>query len=216
MNLFYTVLTIGFCCLVSYCIGSIPFGLLLGKAFGAGDIRTIGSGNIGATNMLRTGRKGLAALTLALDFFKGIFGVAAAQAICNYAYANAGDFVLAPTIVCYAGTAAVLGHVFPVWLKFKGGKGVATTLGVFFATEPVMGVVTAIGWLVMFYLTRVSALAAIGSIGCAPILGYLYFGRDFTGMAFVLAVVVIAKHKDNIIRLRAGTETKWEKKDGPS
>lgn len=213
----HTLVIASICCLSAYLVGSIPFGLLLGKIAGVGDIRNIGSGNIGATNMLRTGRKGLALTTLMLDFAKGIVGVAAAQGLFNYLYSfQVGEFITPPSIICVAGIAAVLGHVFPVWLRFKGGKGVATTLGVFFAVQPPMGFITAIGWVVIFYLTRVSSLAAIGSIFCAPILGYLYFDRNFTLMALVLAVLVIAKHKDNIIRLRQGTEIPLEKKNDPS
>jgi glycerol-3-phosphate acyltransferase PlsY len=204
-------------CLFSYLVGSIPFGLILGKAFGEGDIRKIGSGNIGATNMLRTGRKGLAAATLALDFAKGIVGVCLAQATCDTLYAhNAGDFIIPPDITCYAAVTAVCGHVFPVWLKFRGGKGVATTLGVFMATDPAIGMVTVIGWLVIFYLTRVSSLAALGSIICAPILGYLYSGIRFAAMAFIIAVIVVYKHKDNIQRLREGSESKIGKARDPS
>jgi len=204
-------------CAASYLLGSIPFGLLLGKWFGAGDIRNIGSGNIGATNMLRTGRKGLAAATLALDFVKGILGVAVAQGISNYIFlTHAGDFVIAPDIKPWAGIAAVMGHVFPVWLAFKGGKGVATTLGVFFVTAPPIGLITAMGWLFFFYMTRVSSLSAIASIASAPILGYFYASRNFAIMAFVLAVIVIYKHKDNIQRLREGKEIALRKTDDPS
>jgi len=204
-------------CLFSYLMGSIPFGLILGKIFGVGDIRNIGSGNIGATNMLRTGRKGLAAATLLLDFAKGIIGVAVAQGFCDYFYMyRGGDFMIAPSIMYPAGLAAVVGHIYPVWLKFKGGKGVATTLGVFFATSPLIGILTCMGWAVIFYLTRISSLAAIGSIACAPVLGYLYVNQKFAVMAFLLAVIVIAKHKDNIRRLREGGETKWEKDNDPS
>ena len=220
MNLFAPTI-ISLSCLIAYLMGSIPFGLILGKAFGKGDIRKIGSGNIGATNMLRTGSKKLAALTLFLDFSKGLIGVAMAQGFCNHFFTTqSGDFVITPNVLYLAGVAAVIGHVFPVWLKFKGGKGVATTLGVFYATQPLIGMITTFGWLLIFYLTRVSSLAAIGSIVCAPILGYRYAppgeGRDFAAMALILAIIVVAKHKDNIDRLRTGGEDTWKKKDDPS
>ncbi len=220
MTHFYPTLIIGLCYLLAYLMGSIPFGLILGKLFGAGDIRKIGSGNIGATNMLRTGSKKLAAATLLLDFAKGFIGVALALALSKYYYANqGGDFVTAPASIIYiAGFAAVIGHVFPVWLKFKGGKGVATTLGVFFAIQPLIGFLTAIGWLTIFYLTRVSSLAAMASIFGAPILGYAdTHDIRFTIMAAMLATLVIYKHKDNIKRLREGTEKKvGTKTDAPT
>jgi glycerol-3-phosphate acyltransferase PlsY len=211
MNAIFTA-----CCL-AYIIGSIPFGLILGKVFGAGDIRTIGSGNIGATNMLRTGRKGLAAATLALDFIKGALAVCAAQGLTNWYFSFQGhDFVIAPYIGYLAGAAAVLGHVFPVWLDFKGGKGVATTLGVFYATQPLIGMLTTGGWLLIFYLSRVSSLAAIGSLAASPVLGYLYATPHFALMALALTLIVIYRHKDNIARLRAGTEISLEKDHDPT
>jgi glycerol-3-phosphate acyltransferase PlsY len=213
----YAMYIVAVCCGIAYLVGSIPFGLLLGRLFGAGDIRKIGSGNIGATNMLRTGRKGLALATLALDFAKGILGIAMAQGLCNYYYSShGGDFMVIPSIIYLAGLAAVLGHVFPVWLNFKGGKGVATTLGVFLATQPFIGASTIAGWVLIFYLSRTSSLAAIGSIACAPVLGYLYAGSDFTAMSAVIAFIVIYKHKDNMDRIRQGTETRWKKKNDPS
>lgn len=208
------IITMG--CMLAYLAGSIPFGLLLGKIFGAGDIRRIGSGNIGATNMLRTGRKGLAAFTLALDFTKGIVGIGMAQGFCHYFLNHPVHSPESYFISYLAAIAAVIGHVFPMWLKFKGGKGVATTFGVFFATQPLIGLLTVLGWILIFYLTRTSSLAAIGSIACAPILGFNYAGSGFATMALVLAVIVIARHKDNIIRLRTGAENKWEKKNDPS
>jgi glycerol-3-phosphate acyltransferase PlsY len=208
------LLVISFGSLLSYLIGSIPFGLLLGNIFGAGDIRKIGSGNIGATNMLRTGRKGLAAATLVLDFTKGILGIVVAQCVCNMFYAfQSGDIVKPPSVAYEAGVAAVLGHIFPIWLQFKGGKGVATTLGVFLATQPLIGVLVIMGWIMVFYLSRVSSLAAVISIAGSPILSYLYANTECTVMAFILAVLVIYKHKDNLRRLREGTETKVEKKE---
>jgi glycerol-3-phosphate acyltransferase PlsY len=165
--------------------------------------------------MLRTGRKGLAAVTLVLDFIKGVIGIAVAQGLCNYFFMyQGGDIRIAPSIRCLAGTAAVFGHVFPVWLGFKGGKGVATTLGVLIAIHPLIGILTAMGWLMLFYLTRISSLAAIGSIAGAPVLSVMNHAKtDFTIMAFVLAALVLYKHKENIRRLRDGTETKWVKKD---
>jgi glycerol-3-phosphate acyltransferase PlsY len=182
-----------------------------------GDIRKIGSGNIGATNMLRTGKKWLAAVTLLLDFAKGILGIATAQGLYNYFFTfHGGRFTIAPSISCLAGAAAVVGHVFPVWLKFKGGKGVATTLGVFIALNPLIGILTMLGWILFFYLTRTSSLAAIGSLVGAPFLALRFVSptqNDFIILTFLLSALVIYKHKDNIKRLREGNESKWEKKD---
>lgn len=210
----HVLLIDGSCFLVAYLMGSIPFGLILGKLFGVGDIRKIGSGNIGATNMLRTGKKWLAALTLLLDFAKGFMGVVLAQAICTVAYSDqGGDFVKPPEHGVYFALAAVLGHIYPIWLGFKGGKGVATTLGVYFAVAPLIGILTAFGWITMFYLSRTSSLAAIGSLSGAPILAYLYMTPQVAVLCLVLAILVIYKHKDNIKRLREGKEIALEKSD---
>ena len=192
--------------LLAYLLGSIPTGLILGKLAGIGDIRKIGSGNIGATNMMRTGKKGLALLTLLLDAAKGYAAVILCSRIATYytGVQSNGDLY---------GLYAVAGHIWPIWLNFKGGKGVATTLGVYFAVDPLIGTVTCGLWLAVFLITRFSSLAAIISIGASPILA-LFVEPYFCIIALVIAFAVIAKHRDNIRRLITGTETKWSKKPG--
>jgi len=184
-----------------YLLGSIPFGLLITKATGGGDIREIGSGNIGATNVLRTGRKELAALTLLLDAGKA----AAALLLVNH-------FVGAPYGLV-AGAAALIGHCYPIWLKFDGGKGVATFFGCLLAAAWPVGLMAAAIWLASAALTRMSSLAALAAAGTAPIvamiLGYTYVGY----MAVVLAMVIYIRHRENIGRILKGTESKIGKKD---
>jgi glycerol-3-phosphate acyltransferase PlsY len=190
----------------AYLLGSIPFGLVLTKLAGLGDIRRIGSGNIGATNVLRTGRKGLAAATLLLDGAKGAVAVLIA-----------GHW--GPDMQLMAGYGALLGHLFPVWLKFKGGKGVATTLGILLAIDFPVGLAACLTWLVVAFVTRYSSVAALVSIAVAPLYA-LYLpllwakGTESIGdtqiavFAAVLAVLVWIKHHTNIRRLLSGTETK--------
>lgn len=185
--------------LVGYLMGSIPFGLLLTKFSGQKDIRNIGSGNIGATNVLRTGKKGLAAATLLLDGGKGAFAALA--------------FVtLGTDMALIAGFTAVIGHNFPVWLKFKGGKGVATTLGVLVATSWPVGLLCILTWLGTAAVSRYSSLAALFSLVAAPI--YMYFLDDLhhAWMAAILATLSIIRHHENIRRLLNGDESKIGKK----
>jgi glycerol-3-phosphate acyltransferase PlsY len=179
-----------------YLMGSIPFGLVLTKMAGTQDIRTIGSGNIGATNVLRTGNKKLAALTLLGDALKGTVAVLFAKGFGGYEAALA------------AGLFAFLGHLFPVWLKFKGGKGVATYIGVLLG----LAWPAALGfcgiWLGVAYLTRYSSLSALVASACTPI-GLYAAGDNAAAMLFVvLTVLLYWKHAQNIQRLRAGTEGK--------
>ena len=179
-----------------YLIGSIPFGLLLARAGGHGDIRNIGSGNIGATNVLRTGDRKLAAATLALDMAKGAVAVLIAQ-----------RWGMDPSVAAAAG--AVLGHLFPVWLGFKGGKGVATALGVLLALSWKAGALACLTWLCVAALFRYSSLAALAALAAAPLyIHYLQGGRRQVQFAAALAVVVWARHWENIARLFAGTEPK--------
>jgi glycerol-3-phosphate acyltransferase PlsY len=182
-------------CLLGYLLGSIPFGLLLTKLSGLGDIRSIGSGNIGATNVLRTGRKGLAAATLVLDGLKGAAAVLIARA-----WLDDQDTAL------LAGLAAVLGHLFPVWLRFKGGKGVATGLGVLIAAAWPIGLAACAVWLVVAAISRFSSLAALAAFASAPCvaLGLEEFG--VVKLSFTVAVLVFVRHRANIRRLLAGTE----------
>lgn len=176
-----------------YFLGSIPFGLLLTRLSGLGDIRSIGSGNIGATNVLRTGRKGLALLTLLLDGGKG--------AIAVVLMTQYGE-----TAMLAAGLAAVIGHSFPIWLRFKGGKSVATGLGVLLAAAPLAGLLACGTWLLVAVLTRFSSLAAIAAFTLAPVYCLLLFDWRRAAMAALIAALIIWRHRANIERLRAGTE----------
>ena len=183
-----------------YLLGSIPFGLVLTRLAGLGDIRQMGSGNIGATNVLRTGNKLLAAATLLLDSAKGAAAVLIAL--------NWG-----PDTMLAAGFGAVLGHLFPVWLGFKGGKGVATTLGVFIALDWRVGLACCAAWLVTALLLRISSLSAMVAMASAAIWAWL-IAKDFQLVQFtaVIAIIIIAKHHQNIARLLKGEEPKIGKK----
>jgi acyl phosphate:glycerol-3-phosphate acyltransferase len=185
----------GFWMTAGYLLGSIPFGLLIARAGGAGDIRQIGSGNIGTTNVLRTGRKGLAALTLLLDAGKGATAVLVAEHF-------------APGSGILAGAAAFLGHLFPVWLGFKGGKGVATMLGVALAAVPVAGIAFAVVWVTTALLTRYSSLGGMLAAVAAPVtaVGAGHMGE--ATLLWAMAALVLWMHRENIARLRKGTETK--------
>nr|WP_294505024.1 glycerol-3-phosphate 1-O-acyltransferase PlsY [uncultured Rhodopila sp.] len=187
------ILLIAFC-LFGYLLGSIPFGLLLTRAAGAGDIRAIGSGNIGATNVLRTGRKGLAAATLVLDALKGAAAVLIVRALAS------------EDLALYAGLAAVLGHLFPVWLNFKGGKGVATGLGVLIAASWPAGLAACAVWLLVAGTARISSLAALGAFATAPLAALIMENFGVVKLAFTIAVLVFVRHQANIRRLIAGTE----------
>ena len=178
-----------------YLLGSIPSGLILTRLAGLGDVRSIGSGNIGATNVLRTGNKRLAAATLVADALKGTLAVLLA--------ANYG-----PDPAIAAGFGAFLGHLFPVWLKFKGGKGVATYLGVLLGLNWIGAVVFAVVWLAIAALTRYSSLAAL--VGAVAVPASLYFLGDVqtTELFLVMSVIVFIKHRSNIARLINGTESK--------
>jgi glycerol-3-phosphate acyltransferase PlsY len=176
-----------------YLIGSVPFGLLLTKAAGLGDIRQVGSGNIGATNVLRTGRKGLAAATLILDGLKGAVAVLLARH-----FLGDQDVVV--------GTAAVLGHLFPVWLGFRGGKGVATGLGVLLAAAWPVGLACCAVWLVAAKILKMSSAAALTAFAAAPLFALVLSSADHALMALLIAVLVFWRHEANIRRLLAGTE----------
>ena len=182
-----------------YLLGTVPFGLLLTRAAGLGDVRNIGSGNIGATNVLRTGHKGLAAATLLLDAAKGAVAVLVAQVW----GAEAG---------IAAGFGAFLGHLFPVWLGFRGGKGVATYLGVLAAFAWQAGLVFAAVWLAVAFASRYSSLSALAAAIAAPVALY-FLGLPLHAAALgVMSVIVFIKHRANISRLLAGTESKIGRK----
>jgi glycerol-3-phosphate acyltransferase PlsY len=184
--------------LVGYLLGAIPFGLILGYLSGAGDIRKIGSGNIGATNVLRTGRKGLAAATLILDAAKG---AAAVLLMAHFALATQPG--LAPLA---AAIGALLGHCFPVWLGFRGGKGVATLLGVCLALAWPVGLVYAFVWLVMLKISRFSSVSGISAALAAPLAAAALGHGDMAWVLAGLAALVVWMHRANIGRLRQGIE----------
>lgn len=183
--------------ILGYLLGSIPFGMVLTRAFGAGDIRQIGSGNIGATNVLRTGRKGLAAATLILDALKGVAAVLIIAAI-------APPSELGLAFIAAAG--AFFGHLYPVWLKFKGGKGVATLLGLCLILDWRVGLVYALIWLGGIAATRISSVGGMAAAVSAPIAACALGQSNLSLLLLVLALAVLWKHEANIRRLMAGTE----------
>ena len=181
--------------LIAYLFGSIPFGLLLTRFAGLGDIRTVGSGNIGATNVLRTGNKKLAALTLLLDALKGTVPVLIAKQF-------------GPDMAVIAAAGAVIGHVAPVWLKFRGGKGMATALGVLWGLDWRVGLLACLTWLAVAFLFRYSSLATLVAITAAPFFFWFLATPQEALFAALIAVIVFVRHHGNIRRLLAGTETK--------
>lgn len=178
----------------AYLLGSVPFGLVLTRALGLGDLRAIGSGNIGATNVLRTGHKGAAAATLLLDAAKGAAAVLAAR------------WAFAEDAAQLAGLSAFLGHLFPVWLGFRGGKGVATFLGVLLALSWPVGLACCATWLVFAVATRISSMAALAAAATSTL--WMFF-TDETGLLIlgvILTILVYARHWQNLRRIKAGTE----------
>jgi glycerol-3-phosphate acyltransferase PlsY len=183
-----------------YLLGSIPFGLVLTRLAGVGDIRKIGSGNIGATNVLRTGRKDLALATLLLDAGKAGIALLLARWL-----ASGTDYII--EIGLLAGAAAFIGHCYPVWLGFKGGKGVATFFGVLFAGIWPLGVIAGVTWLAIATIFRISSLAALCAAAVAPLAAFIAgFSWSEIIFALVLAVLIFWRHRANIARLRDGTE----------
>ncbi len=188
-------MTLFLLCVSGYIIGSIPFGLLLTRAAGLGDIRAIGSGNIGATNVLRTGNKKLAAATLLLDALKGTLVVFFVRH-----YGAGGVFL--------AALAVFLGHLYPVWLGFKGGKGVATGLGVFWGVCWPLGALCCALWLAVAFTLRRSSLAALSAFAVSPVAAWYFQSWKTALLAAIIAALVFWKHRANIARLLAGTEPK--------
>ena len=180
--------------LLAYLLGSIPFGILITRALGLGDLRSIGSGNIGATNVLRTGNKGAAAATLLLDAAKGGAAVLIARAV-------AGE-----QAAMVAGLAAFLGHLFPVWLRFRGGKGVATFLGTMLALAWPAGLAACATWLAVAFATRYSSLAALVAAASTPLWLWAFGRPDAVWLGIALAVLVFLRHHANIRRLLDGSE----------
>ena len=178
----------------SYLLGSIPFGLVLTKIFLKKDIREIGSGNIGTTNVLRTGKKSLAIATLILDLLKGYFSVAL-------------TFIFFENLVSYSALICFIGHIFPVWLKFKGGKGVATYLGVVLAFSYKFFIIFGITWLVLSFLFRYASLSSIISSLIVFVYSY-FFINNFSLILFIFFVIIIYTHRENIVRLKNSEESK--------
>ena len=180
--------------LIGYLLGSIPFGVILTRLSGAGDLTQIGSGNIGATNVLRTGRKGLAAATLLLDLLKGAAAVLLV-----------GHF-MGQDLAELAGLGAFVGHCWPIWLKFKGGKGVATFMGIVTALHWPAGLVYAAIWLGMLAVTRISSLAGLTAAVTVPVTMFLMGRIDLVPLTLGIALLIVWKHRDNIGRLMRGEE----------
>lgn len=185
-----------FAAAAGYLVGSIPFGLLLTRAAGLGDIRSIGSGNIGATNVLRTGNKGLALATLLLDGAKGAVAVLLAR------------YFLGELAGMIAGVGAFIGHCYPLWLQFKGGKGVATYIGILLALAWPVGLIFLGTWLLIAYTRKISSLSALTAAATSPIFAYVFGGIWLGATAAVLAILIYYNHRANIIRLIQGTEPK--------
>ena len=178
----------------SYLLGSIPFGLILTKIFLKKDIRKIGSGNIGTTNVLRTGKKSLAAGTLVLDLMKGYFSI-----IITFTYFE--------NLISYSALICFIGHIFPVWLKFKGGKGVATYLGVVLALSYKFFLIFGISWLILSFLFRYASLSSIISSLIAFVFSY-FFNNNFSLILFIFFIIILYTHRENIVRLKNSEESK--------
>jgi len=186
---------------IVYFFGSIPFAYILPKIFGLGDIRNIGSGNVGATNVLRAGNKLLAIIVLAFDIIKGF---APLFILKNY-YHNE----LSEIIILFIGSAAILGHIFPIWLKFKGGKGVATYIGFLFAINYIFGIFYIITWLLIALLKKYSSLASITSLVLLPFFVMIfYYEKNLIYLLILINLIIISKHYSNIYRLINKSETK--------
>ena len=186
---------------IVYFFGSIPFAYILPKIFGLGDIRNLGSGNVGATNVLRAGNKLLAIIVLAFDIIKGF---APLFILKNY-YHNE----LSEIIILFIGSAAILGHIFPIWLKFKGGKGVATYIGYLFAINYIFGIIFIITWLLIAFLKKYSSLASITSLVLLPLFVMLFsYEKQIIYLLILINLIIISKHYSNIYRLIHKSETK--------
>jgi len=194
-------ITYGPMAIIAYLIGSIPFGFLLVKFFLKQDVRQTGSGNIGATNVLRSGNKHLAIATLILDAVKGIVAIY----IFYFSISHSANPIFNASL---CGFFAILGHCFPIWLKFKGGKGVATALGVLLAAMPLVGLVACATWLISAFAFKISSLAALIAIGTAPIVVFFMYGVAPCIVCILIAALIFWRHKANIQRLLKGTEPK--------
>jgi len=185
----------------SYIIGSIPFGLLITKIFLKKDIRKIGSGNIGATNVLRTGSKSLGGATLILDSFKGYVSII----ITVYFFSNYTDNT---SIIYFSALICLLGHIFPIWLKFKGGKGVAVYLGILLSASFNLGLIFIISWVIVLYLTKYSSLASLASTLVIFLYSFFFYNFNVSLFFFITFIIFIYTHRENIYRIKNKTENK--------
>ena len=186
---------------ICYFIGSIPFAYILTKLFGLGDVRNIGSGNVGATNVLRTGKKNLAFLVLFFDILKGFVPLIVLK---NYLFTNSSEL-----IVCAIASLTILGHIFPIWLKFKGGKGVATYIGYIFAINYIFGLIFIFSWLFITLIKKYSSLSSIVSLIILPLSLYvMQFNKDINLLLLFISIIILIKHYSNILRLFNKTENK--------
>jgi len=179
---------------IGYLLGSIPFGLVLTRLAGKGDVRSIGSGNIGATNVLRTGSKPLATLTLVLDALKATAAILLSR------------WLLGPEVDSFAAAGAMIGHLYPVWLRFKGGKGVATYLGVLIALLPIAALVYALIWIGLLLTIRISSVAGMAAAVSGPVTAAVLGDQPLFPMLLGFTLLVLWKHRENLVRLKAGTE----------
>lgn len=186
--------------IIGYLLGAIPFGIVITRALGLGDLRQIGSGNIGATNVLRTGNKPAALATLLLDSGKGAIAVLLARALAG------------PDAALIAGAAAFLGHLYPVWLGFRGGKGVATFLGTLLAMDWRLGLIACAVWLAVALALRISSLSALVAAALTPFVALWLDGLAMAAVVAFMAVLIFIRHRANIARIRSGTEPKIGKK----
>ena len=187
--------------IICYLIGSIPFAYILTKLFGFGDVRNIGSGNVGATNVLRTGKKELAFMVLLFDILKGFLPLIILK---NYLSTNSDEI-----IICSIASLTIFGHLFPIWLKFKGGKGVATYIGYIFAINYIFGVIFIFSWILIALIKKYSSLASIVSLIILPLSMYvMQLNKEINSLLFFISIIIIIKHYSNILRLFNKTESK--------
>ena len=197
-----TIIIVSF--IIGYFLGSIPFGLIITNFYGLQDIRKTGSGNIGATNVLRTGKKGLALITLILDFLKGYLSILLASIFLNQLIFDNVEEIKNSTllVISLTGFFSVIGHSFPIWLNFKGGKGVATGFGVLFAFDPLVGAITLSTWITIFYFFKISSLSSLISFIISPLIMFLNKNDNILIYVFAaITLIILIKHKENIVRL---------------